>query len=592
MTLPPAYPGGGGGVGEGTIYPLWKSDTDGGSYAINDLVNFEGNSYRNFTGTNTDTTPDNDSVNWVRIQIVTLTQAEFDALDLAGNVQNDIFYNISDATPLRIESVTTVADIAARDALSTQQEGDTVRVLDNGAGQPEMFVWDSASWVDYLPPSASYLSSGVLIKAAFSLSGTDLIISSGGVAQLYDSSAPDALLNRFPVPGETIDLTSIADGDSSQVLVRDNAGTIEYFLNTGADTDEITEALYAAVSNNNGAYDVDRFDNAHALSTAISNRILLTDRIKRLQFGGGLVVTNPNSNEIEISAGEVLVHVERRPLVLANSSVDLSLSYDGLGNSTVITGFNNTQFVDSGGNLVTLTNNRYAVNWIYRSVSDEGGTVQIGVLLGGADHPLLSAQNENAPTYKLEIFEKQAELIGKMIILKDAASPITIEEVKEGLVVRTITNINTIDYFFSYDTTTQSPASNNTWDDFDFSNNGPINGWTHTLNTAIFTCPNDGVYKATIEMTVDHSGGADRTMAMRALFNAVEIAGSHAGKDVVGTNAPDPIDRSFKFDGVAGQDLKIQFSADSAVNVMVQPGASPDSATALISATLNVERIA
>lgn len=51
-------------VTETTEVPLWKSSTNGGVYAINDIINYNGALYKNLTGTNTDTTPNADGTNW------------------------------------------------------------------------------------------------------------------------------------------------------------------------------------------------------------------------------------------------------------------------------------------------------------------------------------------------------------------------------------------------------------------------------------------------------------------------------------------------------------------------------------------------
>ena len=45
--------------------PLWDSSTNGAIYIANDIVNYNGILYKNLTGTNSDTTPDLDSTNWV-----------------------------------------------------------------------------------------------------------------------------------------------------------------------------------------------------------------------------------------------------------------------------------------------------------------------------------------------------------------------------------------------------------------------------------------------------------------------------------------------------------------------------------------------
>ncbi len=46
---------------------LWVNNTNGGSYATNDLVAYNGHIYRNISGTNLDTTPDSDTTNWKNI---------------------------------------------------------------------------------------------------------------------------------------------------------------------------------------------------------------------------------------------------------------------------------------------------------------------------------------------------------------------------------------------------------------------------------------------------------------------------------------------------------------------------------------------
>ena len=53
--------------------PLWKSMTNGGSYAANDIINYGGVLYKNLTGTNLDTLPTADAVNWVQSSDATVT---------------------------------------------------------------------------------------------------------------------------------------------------------------------------------------------------------------------------------------------------------------------------------------------------------------------------------------------------------------------------------------------------------------------------------------------------------------------------------------------------------------------------------------
>lgn len=54
-------------IGGSDVVPLWKSDTNGGSYAVSDLINHSGVIYKNKTGVNTDIDPTLDTTNWKRL---------------------------------------------------------------------------------------------------------------------------------------------------------------------------------------------------------------------------------------------------------------------------------------------------------------------------------------------------------------------------------------------------------------------------------------------------------------------------------------------------------------------------------------------
>ena len=49
------------------VVPVWKSNTNGGSYNINDIINYDGSLYKNLTGINLNNNPSVDSVNWSAI---------------------------------------------------------------------------------------------------------------------------------------------------------------------------------------------------------------------------------------------------------------------------------------------------------------------------------------------------------------------------------------------------------------------------------------------------------------------------------------------------------------------------------------------
>jgi len=147
------------------------------------------------------------------------------------------------------------------------------------------------------------------------------------------------------------------------------------------------------------------------------------------------------------------------------------------------------------------------------------------------------------------------------------------------------------DFIFAYDTSTQVIVTANTFQDVTFSTNGPLNGWTHTGGSALFTCPVTGVYECKIELSVDSGSNGNTEINMKALFNGVEIAGSHRGVDVVHKNSAFPLDRNFMFNGTASQDLKIQWAAEDDNNNNIQPGPTAGSVVTAISGTITIRRI-
>lgn len=55
--------------------PLWISNTNGGTYLLNDIINYNGALYKNITATNTNTTPDLNTTNWQSLQITSPIRA-------------------------------------------------------------------------------------------------------------------------------------------------------------------------------------------------------------------------------------------------------------------------------------------------------------------------------------------------------------------------------------------------------------------------------------------------------------------------------------------------------------------------------------
>jgi len=148
-----------------------------------------------------------------------------------------------------------------------------------------------------------------------------------------------------------------------------------------------------------------------------------------------------------------------------------------------------------------------------------------------------------------------------------------------------------VSYVFVYDTTSQPILADDTWQDVNFSNNGMISGWTHVEGSSVFTCTqNDGDFCVEIEYNVEKSSGGNVEVEMRALFNGVEIPGSHNGIDIDANHATFSFTRNFGFSAVEGQDLILQIASNDD-SVSIKPAPSPAGAYTRVSATVTIERI-
>ena len=156
-------------------------------------------------------------------------------------------------------------------------------------------------------------------------------------------------------------------------------------------------------------------------------------------------------------------------------------------------------------------------------------------------------------------------------------------------------------YFFVYKTTTQQVTTRATFEDIIFDQEAFVEGWAHTPGTAEFACLNTGLYMGTVEIGVEKTGGNGVESAIRAVVgNAptfLEIPGSHNGMDITSNNTIFAISRTFIFEAVAGQVVKMQYATDnngnftpaSSAAITPVPTANADATT--VSATFSVRRM-
>jgi hypothetical protein len=149
--------------------------------------------------------------------------------------------------------------------------------------------------------------------------------------------------------------------------------------------------------------------------------IVKTQRFRR---ESGLMISTFGTRNIHVSSGIMWVGSNRIPLLEVNSDVDVIRLYyhsAGVWTSTGVTQFNNSQY-DDGTNLVALTSQRYAVNWVYRGVENYK---HLYVLLGSDDYTLNEAQAAQTPTPP-SVVSSHAVLVGRIIVQRGEDVPISV----------------------------------------------------------------------------------------------------------------------------------------------------------------------
>jgi hypothetical protein len=99
------------------------------------------------------------------------------------------------------------------------------------------------------------------------------------------------------------------------------------------------------------------------------------------------------------------------------SGVEFYYHVDGSWTKSTETTYNNTQY-DDGANLITISDGKYVINWIYRHLDENNK--KLAYVLGGGDYAIeeaITSAPPDIPTY----LEETSILIGKIIVKKNDA---------------------------------------------------------------------------------------------------------------------------------------------------------------------------
>jgi hypothetical protein len=278
--------------------------------------------------------------------------------------------------------------------------------------------------------NAKNSSAGVTVEPTLTDNGNGTITFGNFKANLYSTSDFSGDLVEYDINGGTFTLNdSVANPSAVNYFVADYNNGIP-ILKLITDVNLITESsiipVYTVFRTGNTIHPIDWDSIGRGMVNKIHQRLVKTQRFQRET---GVILSETATRIINISNGAIWYGANRITIDSAISNVDTCFLYyrsSGVWTRQLITQYNNTQY-DNGTNLVTLTANRYAVNWVWRGVEN---AKHIYIVLGGGDYTLAQAQASTVPPVP-PIISGHCFLVGRIIVQKSASTAIQIDNTRD-----------------------------------------------------------------------------------------------------------------------------------------------------------------
>jgi len=262
------------------------------------------------------------------------------------------------------------------------------------------------------------LSAGCYSLPSITNNLNNTITLSDGTYAFYPTSTNKGKILKKIISGATYTLT---DNTTNYIIADYNSGNP--IIRVSNDVSEINQSSIIPIFTillKGGLHTLNWDESAVGLPNKILNRLVKTEKFK---YQNGLDLTIGANRKFNISYGKVFYGITSMSLDAVDSTTDqcrLFYHSGGVWTYSPVTKYNNGQY-DNGTNLVFITPNRYAVNWIYRGVESQK---HIYITLGGGDYKLDEAKMSQPPLEPFPILE-HCILVGRIIVKYGSSTPIT-----------------------------------------------------------------------------------------------------------------------------------------------------------------------
>jgi len=241
-----------------------------------------------------------------------------------------------------------------------------------------------------------------------------------------DGSLPVTI---YTIAGATYSLT---DNSMNYIVADYNGGSPTISVLTNASTVNNTTIIpIVSMFRYGTSIDAITWDKpGKGLANKLMDRFVKTQRFA--VEPGGLILGEAGTRNVTVTGGYVWNGVQRNNLSSFTSATDEMKMWYHVGGvwtmGGLITQYDNTQY-DDGTGLQTLTNNRYAVNWVFRLVSDT--VKETYIVLGTGDYTQSEAENSQPPASLPTELSGVTVFVGRIIVQKSASTAYQIDSAFE-----------------------------------------------------------------------------------------------------------------------------------------------------------------
>lgn len=327
-----------------------------------------------------------------------------------------------------------------------------------------------ADITDFSWPEETPIYSGVVDEPSFTDNGDGTITIGPGTYNFRSAADWTSRVYQVNIQDKTFTPT---DGVVSYVYADWASGTPQLDITTNHEDIQLARELiiFTVYREGTSVHVLGWDEYADGLAERMHNRFIKTVRYAR---ESGILLTESATRVVNISAGKVWHGVVRDDVPVYNSSIDPWRFVYYNGSSWVYdmgtTQYNNSQYNDPTSGLVALPDNRWTINWIYRSAMDTPNCA--AYVLGPQSYGSIEeAEDAQPPSNLPDIISKLAFLVGRIIVQKGASSGIVESAYDATFVSRVSTWPNIATGIISFGGLSQNALDHSKFDI------GAVQGW-------------------------------------------------------------------------------------------------------------------